>query len=175
MSTCPWGGYSAAAQDPLDPNDVWVASAAVRRSNIGRLPGRRTPAGAREVDQLTVSAPTIHSVTPNFGPVVGGQTVTVDGFDFGSETIVTVAGSPIPDIQPDAVLLHLRHPPSTPAGGTVQIQATNAFGSSSEDVLVLSPVRAAVELCAGASFSNPGHPNRPIRPARPRAASASSP
>jgi IPT/TIG domain len=131
---CPWGDYSAAAQDPLDPNDVWVASATAD----GAISAACTTVHAcwnTYVDQLTVSPPTINSVTPNMGPIVGGQTVTVDGFDFGSETTATLAGSSVPIHNRTPYSFTFVTPPAAPTGGTVQIQATNAFGSSSEGFL----------------------------------------
>lgn len=131
---CPWGNYTGAAQDPLDPNDVWVASA----TSDGATSAACTTVHAcwnTHIDQLTVSAPAINSVTPNLGPIVGGQTVTVAGFDFGSETTATVAGSAIPITNLTPYSFTFVTPATAPAGGTVQIQATNAFGSSSEGVL----------------------------------------
>ncbi len=126
---CPWGNYSAAAQDPLDPNDVWVASA----SADGTTSAACTTVHAcwnTYVEQLTASAPTITSVTPVLGPVAGGQTVTVNGFDFGSETTATIAGAPVTISNRTPYSFTFVTPPTAPTGGTVQIQATNAFGAS---------------------------------------------
>jgi hypothetical protein len=126
---CPWGNYSAAAEDPLDPNDVWVASATAD----GTTSAACTTIHAcwnTHIDQLTVSAPTINLVTPGVGPIVGGQTVTVDGFDFGSETTATIAGNAVPITNRTPYSFTFVTPPTAPAGGTVQVQATNAFGSS---------------------------------------------
>jgi hypothetical protein len=129
---CRWGDYSGAAQDPANPNDVWVVSG----SEDGTVEGTCTQAQAcwnTRINQLTLSGPTIASLTPDSGPVAGGQTVTVRGFDFASDTTVSFAGSPVTpgSLTPESFTFVT--PPSAPAGGSVQTQATDSLGTSVED------------------------------------------
>ena len=128
---CRWGDYSGVAQDPLNTNDVWVVSGA----EDGVTGGACTTIHAcwnTDISELTVSPPTITAVNPSVGPVVGGQKVTVTGFDFGSETTVTFNGSPVAVSNLTPTSFTFITPPDAPSGGTVQTQATNAFGSSAE-------------------------------------------
>ncbi len=128
---CRWGDYSGVAQDPSNPNDVWVVSGAAD----GVVEGACTTIHAcwnTDISQLTVSAPAITAVSPAIGPVVGGQKVTVTGLDFGSETTFTFNGSPLTVSNLTPTSFTFVTPPSAPSGGSEQIQATNAFGSSTE-------------------------------------------
>jgi hypothetical protein len=128
---CRWGDYSGVAQDPLNTNDVWVVSGAAD----GVVEGACTTIHAcwnTDISELTVSAPIINAVSPAIGPVVGGQKVTVTGFDFATETTVTLGGSPIAISNLTPTSFTFITPPAAASGGSVQIQATNAFGSSSE-------------------------------------------
>lgn len=128
-SGCRWGDYSGAAQDPANPRDVWVTS----ESADGTIEGACTDVNNcwnSRINQLTLSGPTITSLTPNSGPVAGGQTVTVLGFDFASDTAVTFAGSPITigALTPESFTFVT--PLSAPAGAVVQTQATDSLGAS---------------------------------------------
>ena len=126
---CRWGDYSGAAQDPANPNDVWVAS----ESADGTIEGPCTNVHMcwnSRINQLTLTGPTITSLTPNSGPVAGGQTVTVKGFDFGSDTTVTFAGAPIAISALTPESFTFVTPLSAPAGGVVQTQATDSLGAS---------------------------------------------
>jgi hypothetical protein len=82
---CRWGDYSGAAQDPVNPKDVWVVSG----SEDGTVEGACDTTHAcwnTHIDDITYSAPEITSVTPDSGPMAGGQLVTVRGTDFGTDT-----------------------------------------------------------------------------------------
>jgi hypothetical protein len=85
---CRWGDYSGAAQDPANPKDVWVVSG----SADGTIEGSCTTANAcwnTHIFDITYSAPVITSMTPNSGPMAGGEVVTVRGTDFGTDTTAT--------------------------------------------------------------------------------------
>jgi len=125
---CRWGDYSGAAQDPANPNDVWVVSG----SADGAIEGPCTlhDCWNTRINKLTLTGPTITSLTPNSGPVAGGQTVTVKGFDFASDTAVTFARAPIAISALTPESFTFVTPPSLPAGGAVQTQATDSLGAS---------------------------------------------
>ena len=92
---CRWGDYSGAAQDPADPHDVWVVSGA----EDGTTSIACTTVNAcwnTDIADVTLAVPSIASLTPSFGPVVGGQTVTVSGLYFGSDTTVISADPQYP-------------------------------------------------------------------------------
>jgi IPT/TIG domain len=126
---CRWGDYSGAAQDPANPKDVWVASGSADGAVEGPCTSVHLCWNTR-INQLTLTGPTITSLTPNSGPVAGGQTVTVKGFDFASDTTVTFAGAPIAPsaLTPESFTLVTTL--SAPAGGVVQTQATDSLGAS---------------------------------------------
>lgn len=126
---CRWGDYSGAAQDPANPHDVWVAS----ESADGAIEGACTNVHLcwnTNINQLTLTGPTITSLTPNSGPVAGGQTVTVRGFDFAPDTTVMFAGAPITISALTLQSFTFVTPLSAPAGGVVQTQATDSLGAS---------------------------------------------
>ena len=128
---CRWGDYSGAAQDPANPKDVWVVSG----SEDGTIEGICATANScwnTRIDQLTLAGPTITSLTPPSGPVVGGQTVTVRGFEFAPDTTVTFNGSgiAISSLTPESFTFVT--PAGPPLGGTDQVQATDSLGSSAE-------------------------------------------
>jgi hypothetical protein len=84
---CRWGDYSGAAQDPANPKDVWIVSG----SADGTIDSPCHTANAcwnTHIYDVTVSAPVVTSMTPNSGPMAGGEVVTVRGTDFGSDTTV---------------------------------------------------------------------------------------
>jgi IPT/TIG domain len=127
---CRWGDYSGAAQDPANPNDVWVVSG----SEDGSVEGVCSTTHAcwnTRINQLTVTGPSITSLTPSSGPVVGGQTVTVKGFDFGSDTTFEFGGTPttISGLTPESFTF-VTPAASTPLGGSVETQAIDSLGSS---------------------------------------------
>jgi hypothetical protein len=123
---CRWGDYSGAAQDPANPKDVWVVSGS-EDGSVG------CPANAcwnTRLDDLTVSGPTITALTPSLGPVAGGQTVTVTGLDFGSDTTATFGGSPIAISTIAATSFTFVTPPSVATGATDLVRATDGLGTT---------------------------------------------
>jgi hypothetical protein len=128
-SGCRWGDYAGAAQDPVNPKDVWVVSG----SSDGVVLG---PCGTQNcwntrINELTLASPTITSLTPASGPVAGGQTVTANGLDFGTDTTAAFNGLAIAITNITPQSFTFTTPASaTTAGGTVQVQATDALGSS---------------------------------------------
>jgi IPT/TIG domain-containing protein len=127
-SGCRWGDYAGAAQDPANPKDVWVVSGSADGSLAA--PCTLHSCWNTRINQLTLAGPTITSLTPNSGPVAGGQTVTVGGFDFASDTTVTFAGTPIAISALTPESFTFVTPLSATAGGIVQTQATDSLGAS---------------------------------------------
>jgi hypothetical protein len=124
-------GDSSAVQDPSNPKDVWVSSNAADGIEAGDC-GTPNACWETVVSQLTVSAPTISALNPSLGPLSGGQTVTVTGLDFGTDTTATFGGNPITisNLTPTSFTFVT---PSAGAGGTDQVQATDALESSTEN------------------------------------------
>jgi IPT/TIG domain len=134
---CRWGDYSGAAQDPSNPKDVWVVSEAEDGATSSVCTTVNLCWGS-DVALLTLAAPTITSLNAAYGPVVGGQTVTVDGTDFGVDTTATFNALPITISNRTPTSFTLVTPPSGGTGTTtVQVQATDANGSSTEDAASL--------------------------------------
>ncbi len=87
---------------------------------------------------VTLATPVITSLNAAYGPVVGGQTVTVDGTDFGVDTTVTFNATPITIHSLTPTSFTFVTPPSGAVGTTTaQVQATDAVGSSTEDAASL--------------------------------------
>ena len=129
---CAWGSISGAAVDPNNPTDVWVVS----EVNDGDI----TPLCSNNahlcwdtwIARYTLAAPAISGVTPTSGPVAGGQTVTVSGADFGMDATATLNGASIipRTLQPGSFTFVT--PAFATSGGAVQIQLTDALGTSVE-------------------------------------------
>jgi hypothetical protein len=138
-NACRWGDYSGAAQDPSNPNDVWVVSEAEDGATTSGFCSTASRCWGSDVALLTLAAPTITSLNAAYGPVVGGQTVTVEGTDFGHlDTTATFNGSSIPISNVTPTSFTLVTPPSGAVGTTTaQVQATDAEGSSTEDAASL--------------------------------------
>ncbi|MFI5286795.1 MAG: IPT/TIG domain-containing protein [Candidatus Dormibacteria bacterium] len=127
---CRWGDYSGAAQDPVNPKDVWVVSGSV--DNTTAL-GACTTIHAcwnTQIDEVTVSGPVITALTQSLGPVAGGQTVTVSGTDFDPTTTATFGGSPIAITLVSPQVFTFVTAPSAPGGGTDPVQATDLLGTT---------------------------------------------
>jgi hypothetical protein len=78
-----WGDYSGAAQDPANPTDVWLAA-----EDVGSA--TNSCGWGTAIGRLTLSAPSVVSLTPTSGPAGGGTTITITGSDFvGGRTSVT--------------------------------------------------------------------------------------
>jgi len=95
-NACRWGDYSGAAQDPANPKDVWVVC---RRPRMDRHRPSCTPASecwGSDITDLTLAGPTHHPrSTRRWDHSQVDQTVTVTGFDFGTDTTATFGGNPI--------------------------------------------------------------------------------
>ena len=127
---CRWGDYSGAAQDPVNPKDVWVVSG----SQDGVIGSACTTVHAcwnTRIDDMTVSGPTITSLTPASGPVAGGQMVTVHGLDFGiDDTTAKFGGLPLTISALTSTSFTFVTAPSALAGGTDPVQATDPLGTT---------------------------------------------
>lgn len=58
------------------------------------LPGQVVPVTGATINYSAVKTSTITSVSPKFGPSVGGTTLTITGKNFGTTVIVTIDGIP---------------------------------------------------------------------------------
>jgi hypothetical protein len=132
---CPFGDYSGAAQDPLNPTDVWVV--AEDEDDLAFACQSQTACWNTDIGLLTLAPPAITSLTPASGPVAGGQTVTVHGSDFASDTVATFGGATLSIGNLSLDSFTFVTPPTVPAGGTDQVQATDSIGSSTEDAASL--------------------------------------
>ena len=79
-----WGDYSAAATDPTDPTDVWVAAEYAPSATNSCL-------WATSIARLTYSAPTVTSVTPQIGNA--GTSTVITGTDFVSGATTVYFGA----------------------------------------------------------------------------------
>jgi IPT/TIG domain len=130
-SVCRWGDYSGAAVDPNDPADVWVVSEYTNGDTTTSCGGNAHDCWNTYVGRYTFAGPTITSLTPNSGPVAGGQTVTVHGFDFAPDTtlIFPAYSAAISGLTPESFTF-VTPRSATTAGGMVQTQATDSLGTS---------------------------------------------
>ena len=82
---CRWGDYSGAAEDQAENgNDIWVVSGSEDDTIEG--PCVAHACWNTRIYQLTLTGPQISTMSPGFGPMSGGETVTVTGHDFASDT-----------------------------------------------------------------------------------------
>ena len=129
---CRWGDYSGAAVDPNHPADVWVVSEDTNGDSTPSCQSSAENCWNTYIGRYTLSGPSITSLTPSSGPVAGGQTVTVSGFDFAPDTAFTFAGSritPINSLTPESFTF-VTPKNATTSGVVVQTQASNSLGSS---------------------------------------------
>ncbi|MFZ0180631.1 MAG: GH25 family lysozyme [Candidatus Dormiibacterota bacterium] len=122
---------------PSLPANNWGGNGykAWQYSDSGTVPGI---SGSVDLDQGNpglpwyggLRPPSMTALTPSLGPVAGGQTVTVRGLDFGIDTTATFGGSPITISNLSLTSFTFVTPPSGLAGGTHQVQATDAFGTT---------------------------------------------
>jgi hypothetical protein len=131
-NACRWGDYSGAAQDPSNQKDVWVASEDEDGSTSSACdPVEANQCWTSDIADLTLAPPTLSALNPASGPVAGGQTVTVSGFDFGTDTTATFGGSSVTPLHVTATSFQFVTPPSgSLAGGTAQVLATDALGTT---------------------------------------------
>jgi IPT/TIG domain len=102
-------------------------------SNVfGGMPSSPPPYVFQPLATTTIGVPTpvVTDVLPNSGPVAGGSTVTLHGYNLTSPTKVTFGSKSATDIvskTPDAVTVVA---PAGTAGSTVNVQLTNSVGTS---------------------------------------------
>jgi IPT/TIG domain len=138
MNACRWGDYNGAALDPSNPKHVWVAAEAEDGATTSGFCSNPNHCWGSDVAMVTLAPPVITSLNPAYGPGVGGQMVTVDGTDFGVHTTATFNGTPITISNLTPTSFTLVTPPSGGTGTTtVQVQATDPAGSSTEDAASL--------------------------------------
>ena len=127
---CRWGDYSGAAQDPVNPRDVWVVSG----SEDGTVEGACVSPHAcwnTHIDDITYSAPVITSMTPRSGPMAGGETVTIRGMDFGTDTTaIWWGGSPISPINLTPTSFTFVTPPAAQSPEIAELIAIDQLGST---------------------------------------------
>jgi IPT/TIG domain len=75
-----WGDYSAAAIDPADPNDVWVAT------EYSATGGSNPHNWATLLTRTTIQHPQVTAVSPASGVRSGGTAVVVTGAEFDELT-----------------------------------------------------------------------------------------
>jgi hypothetical protein len=129
-STCTWGDYSAAVQDPAHPTDVWVMTE-VADGSTGTGCATAATCWNTFVGRYTFTGPTISSLSPAAGPASGGELVTVTGSDFEPGTTLNFNGSPTAitalSLTPDSFTFTT---PSSTTSGLVQAQVTDSLGTS---------------------------------------------
>ncbi|MFF4098639.1 IPT/TIG domain-containing protein [Streptomyces sp. NPDC001903] len=118
-----WGDYSGTARDPSNPKDVWTVQ------QIGAL---ASGDWGTAMDRVTLSPPTVTSVTPNHAPELAQcvNTVTVRGTEFPtSGTTVKFGSLPATNVNvtgPEELTAQV--PPQ--ARGTVDVTVTTPNGTS---------------------------------------------
>jgi len=70
-TSCSWGDYSAAVQDPVHPTDVWVASEDTH-GNTGTGCTTSNSCWNTHIARFTFAAPAVSSLSPSSGPGGGG-------------------------------------------------------------------------------------------------------
>ncbi|MFE6834810.1 IPT/TIG domain-containing protein [Streptomyces sp. NPDC057705] len=123
-----WGDYSGTARDPSNPKDIWTVQQIGATGNTGIFGGDWGTA----MDRVTLSSPTVTSVTPNHAPELAQcvNTVTVRGTEFPTSgatvSFGSVAATNVNVIGPEELTAQV--PPQ--ARGTVDVTVTNANGTS---------------------------------------------
>ena len=173
-SSCAWGAYSGAVQDPLHPTDVWVVSADDDSTTTSANCATVNTCWDTYIARYTFAGPSISSLTPSTGSGVGGTIVTVAGSDFATGTTVMFAGSPIvvSNLTPDSFTFTT---PPEPAGpNLVYAVATDTLGSSAEtpassflyvplsDYMPVSPFRILDTRPPGGSGPIPARSSRTV-------------
>jgi len=133
--------YSAGSCAGAPFNDVTSGSNALQAASQGRYPatanydvasGWGTPVGPRLLAVLTSppTCPVVTGVQPSRGPVAGGNTVTVTGYNFGGASSVRFGGTPTSFSVTSGNSLVAQVPPGPPSGATVDVSVANSEGSS---------------------------------------------
>ncbi|KJY26023.1 IPT/TIG domain-containing protein, partial [Streptomyces katrae] len=123
-----WGDYSGTARDPSNPKDVWTVQQIGAIANTGIRGGDWGTA----MDRVTLSPPTVTSVTPNHAPERAQcvNTVTVRGTEFPTSGTTVRFGSV------DATNVNVIGPEELTAEappqprGTVDVTVTTPNGTS---------------------------------------------
>src|SRR6266851_5394644 len=85
-----WGDYSGAARDPANPAHVWLTA---------EYQASATDAGNWGTATAEIAIqPFIATVSPNVGPVAGGQPVTIAGRNFQSGAVVAFGSNPAANV-----------------------------------------------------------------------------
>ena len=118
-----WGDYAGAAQDPVHPTDVWVEA---------EWEGDAANASdwSTGISRLSLSAPTVLSVTPTGGTKAGGTSVVLAGSDFVGVTAVSFGGTAAASFtvnSPDQITAVT---PASVSPGAVGVTVANANGTS---------------------------------------------
>jgi hypothetical protein len=133
--------YDAGSCAAAPFNDVTVGTNALLVSSAGRYPasanydvasGWGSPVGSQLLAVLTSPpvCPVVTGVRPAKGPLTGGNSVTVTGYNFSGASSVQFGGAPASFSVTSATSLVARAPVGTPAGATVDVSVTNSEGSS---------------------------------------------
>ncbi|MFE5523737.1 OmpL47-type beta-barrel domain-containing protein [Streptomyces virginiae] len=123
-----WGDYSGTARDPSNPKDVWTVQQIGAIANTGIRGGDWGTA----MDRVTLSPPTVTSVTPNHAPELAQcvNTVTVRGTEFPTSGATvkfgSVAATNVNVIGPEELTTDVPQQ----ARGTVDVTVANANGTS---------------------------------------------
>ena len=129
-----WGDYSAAAQDPINPADVWLTAeyqaSASNAGDWGTATGR-----------LAIQ-PSISSISPSLGPVGGGQPVTIAGGHFQSGAAVSFGSNSATNV---VVANSTKITATTPA----------AAGVGAVDITISQPDGTSVTAPSAYTYANP--------------------
>ena len=117
-----WGDYSGAAQDPLDPADVWLTAEYQANSLNATDWGTAT---ARVAIQ-----PSITSVTPNTGAMNVQQPVTITGVHFQSGATVLFGANAASNVVVISNTQINATTPTTATAGTVTVTINQPDGSN---------------------------------------------
>lgn len=116
-----WGDYFGIAPDPGNTNDVWT---------VVQAGGFAGGDWGTAMDRVTLSAPTITSISPAQGPPGGGTTVDIFGSEFanGATTVKFGANTASNVTWIDPGHIQAVSPPGSV--GTVDVTATTGDGTS---------------------------------------------
>ena len=167
-TTCTWGDYSAAVQDPERPTDVWVVSEENDGNNTVPYCATANTCWNTYIGRYTFAGPVIASLSPAAGPASGGELVTVAGYDFGTDGTLTFTfnGAPLlpttGSLTPDAFTF------TTPPGSSelVEAQVHELAGHESDHRRLRLHLRGPGQLPPDPALSNPGHQADELRAVR---------
>ena len=133
--------YSAGSCAGAPFNDVTSGTNARLAASAGRYPatanydvasGWGTPVASRLLAVLTSppTCPVVTGVRPTKGPVTGGTTVTVTGYNFGGAASVRFGGTATSFSVTSGSSLVAQAPAGPASGATVDVSVSNSEGSS---------------------------------------------